>query len=151
MAAPAECAVIDTNVVLDWLVFGDVGVQPLVRALAAGQLRWVATQAMVDELAHVLGRPFDARWTLDPDRVLATVHQHVSLVPAAAVPGPPLICRDPDDQKFIDLALAWPARWLFSRDRALLHLARRALPRGVTVLAPARWQASGGATPSAAA
>lgn len=137
--AAVPCVVIDTNVVLDWLLFRDEGVQPLVHALVSGQLCWIATEAMVDELAHVLARPFDPRWRVDPAAILATVRRHARVVPSVSVSGPALACRDPDDQKFIDLALAWPARWLFTRDRALLHLARRALPRGVTVMVPARW------------
>ena len=57
--------------------------------------------------------------------------------PAAA---PSLRCRDPDDQKFIDLAVAAGARWLFTRDRALLALRKAAAGRGVTVLRPVDWR-----------
>ena len=56
--------------------------------------------------------------------------------PPAPDPAP-IRCRDPDDQKFIDLALARSAAWLFSRDKALLALARRARSRGVTICPPA--------------
>jgi predicted nucleic acid-binding protein len=48
-------------------------------------------------------------------------------------------CTDPDDQAFIDLALAVKARWLVSRDRALLRLRRRAEKQGLVVLTPERW------------
>jgi len=51
-----------------------------------------------------------------------------------------LRCADPDDQMFIDLALAVRACWLFTRDKALLRLAPRARDRGVCVLRPADWQ-----------
>ena len=43
---------------------------------------------------------------------------------------------------FIDLALAAGVQWLFTRDRALLRLARKARERGVIVLRPADWSAS---------
>lgn len=134
--ASAPWAVIDTNVLLDWLLFADPRVLWLAEAVHTGGLRWLATEAMLDELAHVLARPFDARWRVDAPAILATVRQHAKLVAPRPVPGQPLPCRDPDDQKFIDLALAWPATWLFSRDRALLQLARRALPRGIHVVNP---------------
>ncbi|MBX3622048.1 MAG: PIN domain-containing protein [Rhizobacter sp.] len=49
-----------------------------------------------------------------------------------------LRCTDPDDQKFIDLAVA-NARWLVSRDRAVLKLARRAALFGLQVVSPDRW------------
>ncbi len=75
------------------------------------------------------------------------------LMPHPAAPASPLgpRCTDPDDQKFIDLsvhaAAALPASlpasplWLFSRDRAVLKLARRLRPLGVEAIAPERWAA----------
>jgi hypothetical protein len=49
-------------------------------------------------------------------------------------------CADPDDQKFLALAANAGARWLLSRDRALLALAGR-LRRagGFAILAPSAW------------
>jgi predicted nucleic acid-binding protein len=37
-------------------------------------------------------------------------------------------CRDPHDQKFLELALAAQADALVTKDQALLELARRKLP-----------------------
>ena len=45
-------------------------------------------------------------------------------------------CTDPDDQKFIDLALGHRARWLVTRDRAVLKLARRARTLGLNIVTP---------------
>ena len=53
-----------------------------------------------------------------------------------------LRCTDADDQKFIDLALGYGARWLLSRDRAVLKLARRAQPLGLAVMTPDAWPAA---------
>jgi putative PIN family toxin of toxin-antitoxin system len=138
--AETPFVVLDTNVVLDWLVFDDVAVQPLAQALTEGRLRWVATPAMLDEFSHVLHRPGLERW-------LARRQQALTFAAASAeradmAPLPParaLRCDDPDDQKFIDLALAWPARWLITRDKALLRLARAAAPLGTTVCLPSTW------------
>jgi predicted nucleic acid-binding protein len=52
-----------------------------------------------------------------------------------------LRCRDGDDQKFLDLAHFAGARWLISRDRALLDLAKRARHLGFEILTPALWSA----------
>lgn len=132
--------VIDTNVVLDWLVFGDPAVARLAAALQAGRLQWIATQAMLDELSVVLRRPLLLR---RPPPVSGSVDTAVTrwcrVVEAPSLLAPALICSDGDDQKFIDLALARPAAWLVSRDKALLRLARRARTRGVAVCLPADW------------
>lgn len=131
--------VIDTNVVLDCLLFDEPTARPLGSALADGRLHWVTTEAMLDELANVLGRPFVAARGGDPVALLAQARALCRIV--ATPPAAPhrLACSDPDDQPFIDLALALPARWLFSRDRALLALAGRAAARRLGVLRPAQW------------
>ncbi|MBN8507519.1 MAG: putative toxin-antitoxin system toxin component, PIN family [Burkholderiales bacterium] len=138
-------AVIDTNVVLDWLVFDDAQVAPLVRAVTAGDLVWHATAAMREELVHVLRRPALQRWRPDLGRALRTYDANARLwvgpTPAAA---PIPRCRDADDQMFLDLAIVTGARWLVSHDRALLALARRARRAGLAIVTPSAWAASAG-------
>jgi predicted nucleic acid-binding protein len=135
--------VIDTNVVLDWLVFRNPGCAPFVQALLAGRLRWLATSAMREELAHVLARGVAAAWNPDHGAVWAAWNEHAMEVPPIAPGGAlsRLRCTDADDQKFIDLALGHPARWLLSRDRAVLKLARRSRAHGLDIVTPERWAA----------
>jgi predicted nucleic acid-binding protein len=132
--------VIDTNVVLDWLVFDDPQVHPIVAAVEAGALRWLRSAAMAQELERVLDYPHVAARGADKTTVLARAAQHATPVPPARPAPLTLRCADPDDQGFIDLALAHPGSLLVSRDKALLALRRRALARGVQVLTPAQWQ-----------
>ena len=128
--------VLDTNVVLDAFVFGDARARPLLPALAAGQLAWLATAAMRDELARVLAYPRVAlqllRFGVDPLQVLAQFDRFARLVdvPAKA----PATCADPDDQKFIDLAVARGAL-LLSRDAAVLSMKNRLARHDVVVRA----------------
>lgn len=130
--------VVDTQVVMDWLVFNDARVQSLAAALKSGGLRWLVAPAMRDEIRHVLGRGVAASYAPDLALIEASFDAH-SEATAAAEPSPRLVCRDPDDQKFIDLALACGARWLVSRDKALLALARRARLRGLLIVKPELW------------
>lgn len=120
--------VLDTNIVLDALVFNDPAAQPLKAALAAQSVEWLATPAMRDELARVLGYPKIvarmAYYQVSADAVLARFDAQVRLV--AVAPKTMLTCRDPDDQKFIDLAVAHKAV-LLSKDRAVLCMAKRLL------------------------
>lgn len=137
--------VLDTNVVLDWLVFGDDRAAPLARAVAAGELLCHATAAMRDELEHVLRRSVLQRWRPDPGRVLCAYDAHVRLWAGPTPPAAPIPrCRDADDQMFVDLAVAAGARWLVSHDRALLALDRRARPLGLAIVTPSGWAASAG-------
>jgi predicted nucleic acid-binding protein len=129
--------VLDTNVVLDWLVFAEPSCAAVGDAVVAGRVRWIACARMRDELAEVLARGLAARRGVDPAALLAAWDRHAT--PLDTPPGQPLACTDPDDQVFIDLAIAHRAV-LLTRDRALLALARRAAPRGVLITPPGRWQ-----------
>lgn len=124
--------VLDTNIVLDLLVFDDVAAQPLKVQLEAGTLQWLATQAMRDELQRVLAYPQIApRLTLcqcNAEQVLAQFDRLVQLREAA--PKATLTCSDPDDQKFIDLAVTCQAT-LLSKDRAVLRMRKRLAGVGV--------------------
>lgn len=127
--------VVDTNIALDLLVFDDPGQAALAAALAAGEAEWIATAAMRDELARVLGYPLIARRLAAQGRGPAAVlagfdarSRRIDAVPARA----PCACSDPDDQIFVDLAVAHGAR-LLSKDRALLTMRRRLALRGVAV------------------
>lgn len=140
--------VIDTNVALDWLVFADAPVQPLCAAVRSGRLRWLATPAMRVELAHMLRHRDLARWERDADAALALFDGLTLPVQAPAtlaVPG--LRCRDADDQGFVDLAVTRRVAWLFTRDRALLALGRRARAHGVSIVTPSEWAGSDAPAP----
>jgi putative PIN family toxin of toxin-antitoxin system len=133
-AAPA---VLDTNVVLDWLVFRDARMAQLAQAIETGRVRWLGTSRMRDELVHVLGRSLFDHWVHQPQQVLTFMDELMH--PCPEPPTCSLICRDKDDQLFIDLALAQRTTWLFTRDKALLRLARLARPHGTTICPPSGW------------
>jgi putative PIN family toxin of toxin-antitoxin system len=126
--------VLDTNVVLDLLVFDDPATPALQQALDEGALRWIATPVMREELARVLEYPHLVvrldHYRLSADDVLAAFDRQVQRVDVA--PKAPMVCRDPDDQKFIDLAVAHRAQ-LLSKDHAVLKLRKRLLLQGVPV------------------
>ena len=138
---PPPLAVLDTNVVLDWLLFRNPECDTLATAIVSGDVRWIATPAMRDELAHVLGRGHLGAWAPDLPAIWSQWERHCRESPAPQPTGPAgrLRCSDADDQKFIDLAVAARARWLVSRDRAVLKLARRLREHGVAVIPPGAW------------
>lgn len=128
--------VLDTNTVLDWLVFKDASMAPVVAALHDGTLRWLACPEMRTELVRTLAYRTLARWLPDTEYVLATFDRYADLLPAPPPAPQHMRCSDPDDQVFLDLALANRAKWLLTHDRALLRLARRARPLGLLIVTP---------------
>lgn len=140
--------VLDTNVVLDWLVFADPSIAGLADRIERQTWRWLVCERMRDELADVLVRPSFAARGVDCKRILTSFDRlsvQVTLQPA--VPPLGLKCLDADDQVFVDLAVERKARWLFTRDKALLALASAARRHSLEILAPLRWRPDGSAPP----
>ena len=129
---PRQAVVLDTNIVLDVFIFNDAASAPLKQAMLAGDIDWLATQPMRDELARVLAYPQIVPrlnfYQLTAEDVLASFDQYARIteVPAKA----PVTCSDADDQKFIDLAIAHQAL-LLSKDQHVLSMRKRLLAQGI--------------------
>ncbi len=129
--------ILDTNAVLDWLVFRDACMRGWARAIEQGELRWLSCEPMRAELVRTLSYAQLVRWRPDCVTVLQTHDRWAQecLVPRGTC-SPGLQCTDPDDQLFVDLGLFQGARWLVTKDRALLRLARAARDRGLMMVKP---------------
>lgn len=137
--------VLDTNVALDLFVFHDAAVAPLREALEQGLVQAVVNDACRAEWLAVLDYPefglaADARAT-----AVAAFDLSVDLLSDGQLTIPADVklprCADPDDQKFLELALAAGAAWLLSKDKAVLKLARRTAREGwFQILPPTAWR-----------
>ncbi len=123
--------ILDTNIVLDTFVFNDPAAKPLRSALEAGTLQWITTAPMREELERVLAYPKIikrlAYYEIQATDVLKQFDTRVQIVAVAA--KAPIVCKDPDDQKFIDLAVTHQALVL-SKDNAVLCMKKRLLALG---------------------
>ena len=134
--APGACVVLDTNIVLDLLVFEDPAKLALNQALRAaitrGQPRWLATAAMREELARVLAYPQVLKRMAFYGRTAPEVLAQFDELSVQVAPAPKasVTCKDPDDQQFIDLAVTHHAS-LLSKDHAVLCMAKRMAALGV--------------------
>jgi putative PIN family toxin of toxin-antitoxin system len=142
---PVPRIVLDTNVCLDLFVFGDSLCSHVLAALRSGAMQAVTRDDCREEWHRVLHYPqlpiddsqrpafrdaFDAwiQW-LPPEA--STVGDDDARLPR---------CADPDDQKFLELALASGASWLLSKDKELLKLDRRIRSMGLfAIRLPQLW------------
>ena len=147
--------VLDTNVWLDWLVFDDPQIAPLRTAQAAGGVQIVIDASCTEELRRVLN--YNLRKTVLAPEVqaqalaqclrIAVPVESLDFGAPALVPLP--VCRDKDDQKFLELARAARADTLLTKDRALLELARRKYAHvGFRIMTPAAYLALAQALPT---
>src|SRR6202034_3348727 len=101
-------AVLDTNVVLSGLLWHGTP-HALIDRVREGTLTFISSPALLAELAEVIARPkFDiilARSNTSRERSLIELRELV----AEAIAPPPLaqpVCRDPDDDAVLALAIA---------------------------------------------
>ncbi len=141
---PAKLIVIDSQSLFDWMVFNNPICAHWGAALSGPEWEWVFTRQMQAEFDFVAAKGFGERWPVDIAAAASMWNRHGRAVEAPPPAGASnrLHCTDPDDQKFIDLAMAAPAHTLVTRDKALLRLARKALERGgVRICRPEVWSA----------
>lgn len=122
---PLHC-VLDTNVVLDLFHFADPAASPILQALEAGKLICWSDEETHAELKRVLTYP---EFKLNVEQASRLLLRYEKLIRWAefdhAIPCRLPLCKDPDDQKFLELAARTGASLLISKDKALLTLARK--------------------------
>ena len=133
--------VLDTNVVIDWLVFDDEFLASFREQVRSRSVQVITHTPAVDELRRVLAYPI---LKLSPERQASVLEHYAALVsvfdgetaagasPVALPLGFPR-CRDSDDDPFLELAWRAGADALVSRDKAVLKLAKRARKFGFQV------------------
>lgn len=132
--------VIDTNVLLDLFVFRDPRWALLHQALERGEVQAWTRADCSKEWQIVLGY---SHLPLDDDSRQQALQQASSLLhqwegepDSAALP----VCRDRDDQKFLELARDVAASVLITKDKALLKLARQMKKRAsFSIMTPQAW------------
>ena len=116
-------AVVDTNVLLSGLLWHGAP-HAVMERLRSGTLALVSSPALLAELADVIGRAnFDAvlaRSNTSRERLLAEVRQLAEIVEPPPLPAP--VCRDPDDDEVLALAIAAQIDLVVSGDHDLLSL-----------------------------
>lgn len=125
--------VLDTNVILDILVFEDPKSSIIRIALENQSIDTLRSHATVSELADVIARPAFALSTIKQEQILLHWQNWSRLIEDAAIAKAPMHCRDPDDQIFIDLAYSFKPALLLSKDVRVLELRQGALREQIEI------------------
>jgi putative PIN family toxin of toxin-antitoxin system len=131
--------VLDTNVCLDLFFFNDPRCGALAHALTQGQVQAVSRVDCHAEWLRVLTYPDLPITDAARQQAMAAYDRYLAFPALDDKRGIDLPrCRDPDDQMFLEVALAAGARALVTKDKELLRLAPRC-PWFAIVL-PEAWQ-----------
>jgi putative PIN family toxin of toxin-antitoxin system len=129
-----ERVVVDTNVLVSALLrFPSIPGQAVSKVVDSGVL--LVSEATIEELAEVLARPRLDRYVSREDRkqFLRQVARTAEFVPIIAVVRE---CRDPCDDKFLEVALNGKADVILIGDADLLAVGPW---RGIAILSPAEY------------
>jgi putative PIN family toxin of toxin-antitoxin system len=122
-AASPPVVVLDTSLVLSALVFASGRLAPLRSAWQTGRCIPLVSQATATELMRVLAYPKFKLSPADREELLADYLPYCRSVRIPArLPKLPL-CRDTNDQMFIELAAVGKADWPVTGDKDSLVLA----------------------------
>ena len=128
-------AVIDTNVLLSGLLWRGPP-NGLLQHVRVGTVLLVSSPSLLAELAEVIKRAkFDAildRTGTSRERLLADVRRLAEVIEPPPLAQP--VCRDPDDDHVLALALAANADLIVSGDNDLLSLGNF---EGIPIIGPA--------------
>ena len=125
--------VLDTNVILDLLVFKDPSTEPVQVVLDAKLVEAVRTEASMLELMDVIQRP-NFKLSKEQQQIILKQWESSSrLLDNSAIESAPFTCRDPDDQVFIDMAFSIRPALVLSKDLRVLELGAIAQRHGVEI------------------
>jgi putative PIN family toxin of toxin-antitoxin system len=125
--------VYDCNVLFQALISPAGPSATCVTAALDAQVALYCSPAVFDELRDVASRPaLRAKFVnLTDERIQAFIESVVAVAQVLrAVPPVFAGCRDPDDNHYIDLAVAANAAYVVTRDKDLLSLIDRTTPAG---------------------
>jgi putative PIN family toxin of toxin-antitoxin system len=125
--------VLDTNVILDLLVFKDPSTEPIRLLLDAKQVDAVRSEASMLELIDVIQRPIFKLNREEQEIILQAWEGSTRLLENTAIESAPFICRDLDDQIFLDMAYSIRPAILLSKDLRVLELRASAKGHGVEI------------------
>ncbi|WP_188379627.1 putative toxin-antitoxin system toxin component, PIN family [Oxalicibacterium faecigallinarum] len=138
--------VIDTNVCLDLFVFQDPRWARLRARMEHRELEVVTREDCRQEWLFVLHY---AHLKLDETRRASVTKMFDALIQCHPIPLPDPdvhklpVCKDKDDQKFLECARDSKAAVLITKDKALLKLARKTRREGLfEIMTPETWMAT---------
>ncbi len=117
--------VFDTNTVVSALLFPTGSLAWLRQSWHGRTVIPLANKATMQELYRVLSYPKFTLAAADREELLSDYLPFAELVTTPARPPALPQCRDPDDQKFIELAFSAQADMLVTGDKDLLVLANK--------------------------
>ena len=110
--------VVDTNVVISGIFFGG-NPRKIVEAVAAGSVDAYATTEIIDEYTGIIDSMIERKQGRINQSILSPLFSAMKIIETGTNTD---VCRDPDDNKFIECAVDAKALYIVSGDNDLLDI-----------------------------
>ncbi len=110
--------VVDTNVVISGIFFGG-NPRKIVEAVAAGSIDAYATTEIIDEYTEIIDSMIERKQGRINQSILSPLFSAMKIIETGTNID---VCRDPDDNKFIECAVDAKALYIVSGDNDLLDI-----------------------------
>lgn len=128
----APVVILDTNVVMDILVFEDATVAPIIEAIKENRLVPLLHPETFAELVDVLGRSMFKLTAEDVEAKALYWHGLCRFISGELPTN--TYCKDQEDDKFFQFALLTHCPFLVTKDKLVLKARKRAKRDGIAVL-----------------
>lgn len=126
-------AVIDTNVFISSFFGGNP--RKIISYWEKGEIVWCVSKPIIDEYIEVL-KCLGLRNEKELDDLLNLFAKGINLIYSANTPCLKIVNNDPDDNKFIECAVALQSKYIISGDK---HLKSILEYMGIKILTPAEF------------
>lgn len=132
-------AVVDTNILVRAVIKPQGSVGPVLQRLRRREYTLLLSRATLDEMADVLHRPrLRVKYGLSESALRAVIRLVVLRSELVQPDEQVAVCRDPKDDKFLEVAVAGQADVIVSGDEDLLVLDPYA---GIPIVSPSKFLA----------
>ena len=112
--------VVDTNVVISGIFFGG-NPRKIVESIVDGKIEAIATKEIIEEYMEIVEYMIEKKQGKLNQSILSPLYSSMKMIDAET---PVDVCRDPDDNKFIECAVDAKALYIVSGDKDLLDVGR---------------------------
>jgi len=132
---------LDTNILLDLIIFKDISVEKLQVLFEKNKIYFLFSSETVDEFKRVINYEKFKFSESQKNKFIKELNHLIgnTNVFDLNIRKLPVIVKDPDDHKFIELAYHTKTQYLLTKDNDLLKIKKKLINYGILALKPEKF------------
>ena len=133
--------ILDTNILLDLIIFKDISVEKLQVLFEKNKIYFLFSYETVNEFNRVINYEKFKFSETQKNKFIEGLNYLIGKTDVFDLNSNelPIIVRDPDDHKFIELAYHTKTQYLLTKDNDLLKIKKKLIDYGILALKPEKF------------